>query len=37
VVRLTLTGPIRYATQMSERLRLLLDTAWVHVMPTRNR
>jgi molybdate transport system ATP-binding protein len=37
VVRLTLTGPIRYATQMGERLQLQLDTSWVHVMPTRNK
>jgi len=36
VVRLTLTGPIRYATQMGERLKLQLDTSWVHVMPTRH-
>ena len=37
VVKLTLTGSIRYATQLGERLRLQLDPAWVHVMPTRNR
>jgi molybdate transport system ATP-binding protein len=37
VVRLTLTGSTRYATQIGEQLKLLLDTSWVHVMPTRLR
>lgn len=37
VIRLTLTGPIRYATQIGEQLKLHLDTSWVHVMPTRHK